>query len=87
VELGWHVRRDRQRHGFATEAARACRDEAWRVLDASFLISLIRPENVASWSVARTVGFRPWLGTVRGGMGHLVWRLDRPVVGSQRGGA
>ncbi len=87
VELGWHLRRDRQRRGFATEAARVCRDESWRVLDAPFLVSLIRPENVPSWTVARNVGFRPWRGTVRAGMGHLVWRLDRPVVGSDRGGA
>lgn len=87
VELGWHVRRDRQGLGIATEAGRACRDEAWRVLDDDELISLIRPENVASWRVARAVGFRPWRGTVRAGMGHLVWRLDRPVVGSGRGGA
>lgn len=87
VELGWHVRRDRQGLGIATEAARACRDEAWRALDDDALISLIRPENVASWHVARAVGFQPWRGTVRAGMGHLVWRLDRPVVGSRPGGA
>jgi RimJ/RimL family protein N-acetyltransferase len=82
VELGWHVRRDRQRRGFASEAGAACRDEAWRVLGPELLISLIRPENVASWSVARTLGFHPWRGTVRAGMGHVVWRLDHPVVGS-----
>ena len=30
VELGWHVLRARQGHGFATEAAVACRDEAFK---------------------------------------------------------
>ena len=82
VELGWHVRRDRQGRGYATEAGGACRDQAWNVVDTDLLISLIRPENVASWTVARRLGFRPWRGTVRAGMGHVVWRLDRPVVGS-----
>jgi RimJ/RimL family protein N-acetyltransferase len=79
VELGWHVRRDRQGLGFAKEAGAACRDEAWRVLDVDLLISLVRPENAPSWSVARALGFRSWRGTVRAGMAHVVWRVDRPI--------
>ncbi|HEY7477815.1 MAG TPA: GNAT family N-acetyltransferase [Actinomycetota bacterium] len=78
VELGWHIRPDRQRLGFATEAAVACRDHAWATLDVDRLISLIRPENVPSWSVARKLGFRPWRPTVRAGVGHVVWSLGRP---------
>jgi RimJ/RimL family protein N-acetyltransferase len=78
VEIGWHVRRDRQGHGIATEAGAACRDDAWARLDADRLISLIRPENVPSWSVARTLGFRPWRATVRHGMGCTVWSVERP---------
>lgn len=77
VELGWHIRPDRQRQGFATEAGAACRDRAWEALDTDRLISLIRPENVPSWSVARKLGFDPWRATVRGGMGHVVWSLQR----------
>ena len=50
--------------------------------DADLLISLVRPENVPSWRVARRLGFRAWRGTVRAGMAHVVWRLDRPDVGS-----
>ena len=78
VELGWHIRADRQRQGFATEAGAACRDEAWRVLGVDHLISIIRPENVPSWSVARRLGFAPWRGDVRAGMAHVLWRLERP---------
>ena len=78
VELGWHVRADRQRHGIATEAGAACRDHLFATSDFGLLISLIRPENVPSWRVASKLGFRPWRGTVRAGMGHLVWRLDQP---------
>jgi RimJ/RimL family protein N-acetyltransferase len=81
AELGWHIRLDRQGNGFATEAGRACRDQAWRVLDIDRLISIIRPENVPSWSVARTLGFHPWHGEVRGGRGHIVWCMDRRNVG------
>jgi [ribosomal protein S5]-alanine N-acetyltransferase len=78
VELGWHIRRDRQSFGFATEAGTACRDHAWKVLDVERLISIIRPENVPSWSVAKNLGFRPWRTEVRAGMGHLIWTLERP---------
>ena len=80
VELGWHVRGDRQGRGYATEAGAACRDRAWQVFDVDRLISLIRPENVPSWKVARKLGFRPWRGTVRAGMAHVVWLIDRPDV-------
>lgn len=78
VELGWHIRRDRQGLGFATEAGAACRDRAWAELDADRLISIIRPENVPSWSVARALGFRPWRGDVRAGMAHILWTIERP---------
>jgi RimJ/RimL family protein N-acetyltransferase len=77
-ELGWHIRADRQGIGFATEAGAACRDRAWDALDADRLISLVRPANVASWSVARRLGFTPWRATVRVGMAHVVWGLERP---------
>jgi RimJ/RimL family protein N-acetyltransferase len=74
------VRGDRQGRGYATEAGAACRDRAWQVFDVDRLISLIRPENVPSWKVARKLGFRPWRGTVRAGMAHVVWLIDPPDV-------
>jgi ribosomal-protein-alanine N-acetyltransferase len=77
VELGWHIRRDRQGLGLATEAGAACRDEVWKVLDVDRLISIIRPENVPSWSVAKKLGFHPWRTEVRAGMGHLIWTVER----------
>lgn len=80
TELGWHVRRDRQGRGLATEAGAACRDHVWRVLDVPRLISIIRPENVPSWSVARALGFAPWRGDVRAGMAHVIWTMERPEI-------
>jgi RimJ/RimL family protein N-acetyltransferase len=76
VELGWHVRRDRQGRGVATEAATAWRDHLLGSGKVGHLISLIRPENVPSWRVARRLGFRPWRGTIRAGMAHVVWLLE-----------
>ncbi len=77
IELGWHVLASRQRQGIATEAGAACRRVAFDELDAPFLVSLIRPENVASQRVAEKLGFEVWRGTIRAGWGHLVYRLDR----------
>jgi RimJ/RimL family protein N-acetyltransferase len=76
VELGWHIRSDRQRRGFATEVGAACRDHAIETLAPPRLISLVRPENVPSWSVARALGFAPWRSTVRAGMAHVVWSIE-----------
>jgi ribosomal-protein-alanine N-acetyltransferase len=79
TELGWHIRRDRQGNGFASEAGAACREHAWAVLEVERLISIIRPENVSSWSVARALGFRPWRGDIRAGMAHIIWTVERPA--------
>jgi ribosomal-protein-alanine N-acetyltransferase len=81
LELGWHVLRARQREGIATEAGIACRDRAFAQLDPPFLISLIRPENVASRRVAEKLGFDIWRGTIRARWGHLVYRLDASTDG------
>jgi RimJ/RimL family protein N-acetyltransferase len=77
VELGWHVLRSCQRRGIATEAGAACRDASFSSPDVPLLVSLIRPENVASCRVAEKLGFEVWRGTIRAGLGHLVYRLDR----------
>ena len=81
LELGWHVLRARQGEGIATEAGGACRDWAFATLRPPFLISLIRPENVASWRVAEKLGFDIWEGTIRAGWGHVVYRLDPTPTG------
>src|ERR1700756_2250659 len=57
-EIGYHVRRDLWGQGLATEAARACRDYGFAVMKVEFLISLIRPENVASWQGAARNGVK-----------------------------
>lgn len=76
-EIGYHVRRDMWGQGLATEAARACRDYGFTKLGAAFLISLIRPENVASCRVAERNGMKIWKETVRVGLRHAVYRISR----------
>jgi [ribosomal protein S5]-alanine N-acetyltransferase len=76
-EIGYHLRRDQWGHGFATEAAQACRDWAFTHLRTGFLISLIRPENIASWRVAERNGMTVWKRVVRAGLPDEVYRIDR----------
>ncbi|MFD9587919.1 GNAT family N-acetyltransferase [Streptomyces sp. NPDC059980] len=56
LEVGYHVRADLQGKGFATEAARACRDHARDALGATRLIAIVRPDNLASQRVAAKIG-------------------------------
>jgi [ribosomal protein S5]-alanine N-acetyltransferase len=79
VEIGWSITSRRAREGIATEAARACRDWCFRELDVDHVISLVRPENIASRGVAENIGMIVWKETIFGGMGwrHLVFRVDR----------
>ena len=58
LEVGYHVRRDRQGQGYATEAAGACRDFARDVLGATELVAIIHPENLASRRIAEKIGMR-----------------------------
>ena len=58
-ELGWAFIREHWGHGYATEAARAVREWAYRERDVSRLVSLIAPANVRSAGVARRLGASP----------------------------
>ncbi|NTU80951.1 MAG: GNAT family N-acetyltransferase [Chloroflexales bacterium] len=55
LEIGYHVRRDQWGHGYASEAARACRDYAFATLAAPEICSVIDPLNGASRRVAERV--------------------------------
>jgi len=56
IEVGYHVRADLQRRGFASEAALACRDHARDVVGTKRLIAIVDPRNVPSQRVAAKVG-------------------------------
>lgn len=56
TELGWTLRRDAWGHGYATEAASACADWAFRDFALPYLTSMIERENVRSTRVAKRLG-------------------------------
>lgn len=56
LEIGWSIRREFWRQGFATEAAKAAIEYAFTDMEQSEIISLIHPDNIASRRVAEKVG-------------------------------
>ena len=75
-EIGYHMRRDQWGLGYATEAARACRDYGFVHMKAAFLISLILPGNLASRRVAERNGMTIWKQALHGGLLHDVHRVQ-----------
>lgn len=77
LEIGYHIRRDQQRRGLATEAARAVRDYALATLGVESVISLIRPENEPSRRVAEKNGMTLDRIVFWHGYDHCVYRLAK----------
>ena len=76
-EIGYQVRRDQQRHGYATEMARGCMKYAFEVLKADHIISLIRPDNLPSRRVAEKNGLVVDREFLWRDQLHLVYRMTR----------
>lgn len=76
-EIGYHLRRDFCGLGLATEAAIACRDWAFAHFKTDRVISLIRPENLASRRVAERVGMTVWKEVNWRGLPHCVYSIER----------
>ena len=86
VELGWHVRPGKKGLGIAPEAGAAARDWAFATLDVDHLISLIRPENVASARVAEKLGMRVEREVDFHGLRHSVYRSIAKASRAEAGG-
>lgn len=80
VEIGYLIHRAFWRQGFATEAARACRDYAFGELHVPRVISLIRPENVPSQGVARNMGMSVVGEAEQVGFRHLVFAVNQGTL-------
>jgi len=85
IEIGYHVRRDLWGQGYASEAARACRDHGFSTLSAERLISLIRPENVSSRRVAEKNGMTIWKEVTRANLLHYVYAIRHDQVAAKLG--
>ena len=57
-EIGYHIRRDCQRRGYAREAAAAVRDWAFAHTDYPALYSYCKYTNVPSYRTAEAIGMR-----------------------------
>jgi RimJ/RimL family protein N-acetyltransferase len=80
LEVGWLLGRSAWGQGYATEAARAAVEYAWRELDAQELISLIAPDNTASQRVAARLGMRPGEDYDLRGTPVVIHHLARPAA-------
>ena len=76
-EIGYHVHRSRWNLGFATEAAKAVTGYAFERLGVDYVISMIRPENVASWRVAEKNGFAMDRMVFWHGYNHYIYRRGK----------
>ena len=83
VELGWALTRSAWGYGFATEAAAAMREHAFRQLRLTRLISLVHPENDRSLRLAHRLGaiHEQDIDTARWGPAHLFVHVA-PIVAS-----
>lgn len=57
-EIGYHIRRDMQRQGFAKEAAKAVRDWGFKNTDYNEIYSYMKYTNVASYKTAISTGMK-----------------------------
>ena len=85
--MGWKLDRDVWGHGYATEAAAASLEWAWRALDVDRVLSVIAPENEASLRVAGRLGMRKLRDDVAGGRPVVIMAIDRPPSHTRNSGA
>jgi len=81
IEIGYHVRRDLWNQGIASEAAHACKLYGLKKLQARRLISLVRPENLASCRVAEKNGMTISKTAMRAKLPHLFYQVERRLGG------
>jgi len=55
-EIGYHIRRDQQRRGYGSEAAKATRDWAFQRTLFNILYSYMKATNIPSFSTAMSIG-------------------------------
>jgi len=82
-EVGYLLHSAHWHQGYATEAALAVRDYAFRALAPPRVISLIRPENAPSQRVARRLGMEPTERVQFARFDHIVFAVAGAGPGTQ----
>lgn len=82
--LGYILRRDVWGLGYATEAAAAVRDHAFRTTPCDRVVALVRPVNLPSQRVARRLGMRAVGLTTYAGLEHVIFAVGREGAGGLR---
>ncbi|MFT4052346.1 MAG: GNAT family N-acetyltransferase [Microbacterium sp.] len=81
IEVGYLFQREHWHHGYAVEAASACRDWAFETLEINKLYAKVRDTNIASMNVAIRLGMtvrRRFVTHYRGAdMPHLAFAITR----------
>jgi [ribosomal protein S5]-alanine N-acetyltransferase len=80
-EVGYLIHKPFWRRGYATEAALASRDYAFRERGYPYVTAIVRVENEPSRAVARKLGMTPWKQSMRAGMDHIIFRVDSTPQG------
>jgi len=76
-EIGFHIIKDYWNRGYATEAALACREYAFNVLNYPRVFSYTTIDNVPSQRVAQKTGMKVYKHFVRDGVEHVVQFMKR----------
>ncbi len=79
VEIGWRFRSTCRRMGYASEAALALVDHAFRTLDVPCLIADMYRANAGSMGVARKLGMRERPHPERTTERYVLWELTREM--------
>jgi len=89
IEIGWRLREDAWRQGYAKEAAFASLTWGWRTLDARRIMAITTPDNSASWGLMERLGMirradmdfgHPDLASDHPLHAHITYTIDRPVA-------
>ena len=77
LEVGYHFKPSHWGNGYATEAARGCMEYAFNQLGRRRIISMIRPENIASRRVAERNGLQFEKQVFWRGYDHYVYAIGK----------
>lgn len=77
LEVGYHFNPKFWGRGFATEAARGCMEYAFNRLNSRRIISMVRPENLASRRVAERNGLKIEKEIFWRGYQHYVYSIEQ----------